>query len=77
MKVFDDVNGTIIGGEYGQCWVTYEGRKQGNTMYPSNEIEADTMCQAIIDGYKAESDDFVFNLIYPNKDGWKFHFDGV
>jgi len=36
MKNFDDVNGEIFGGNYGQAWVTYEGRKQGGTVYPTN-----------------------------------------
>jgi len=78
MKNFDDVNGEIIGGDYGQCWVTYEGRKQGNICYPSNEKEAYEMCESIIQRFKDEcKDEFTFNMIYPNKEGWKFHFDGI
>jgi hypothetical protein len=72
----DDVNGVLVGGDYGQCWVTYQGRKQGSTGYPSNEVEADNFCQAIIDQIKAECGS-VFIDIYPDKSGWKFHFDGV
>jgi hypothetical protein len=72
----DDVSGQIIGGEYGQCWVTYQGRKQGNTGYPANEVEADSFCQAVIDRIKNECGE-VFSMIYPDKNGWKFHFDGI
>jgi hypothetical protein len=77
MKTFtDDVNGIIIGGDYGMCWVTYEGRKQGNTCYPENEVQADNMCHDIIEGIKTECGT-AFSLIYPNTFGWKFHFDGI
>ena len=75
MKNFDDVNGQIVGGDYGQCWVTYDGRKQGPTKYPANEVEAELMCMGIIDSIKYECGS-VFQDIYP-KDAWQFHFDGV
>lgn len=71
----DDISGVIVGGEYGTCWVTYDGRKQGGTKYPSNEIEALNFCAAI----KKEIMDScggVFKTIYP-LNAWKFHFDGV
>lgn len=71
----DDVLGQIIGGDYGQAWVTYEGRKQGETCYPSTYPEADAMCTAIVDRIKKDCGQ-VFKDIYP-KEAWMFHFDGV
>ena len=74
-KEFDDVNGQIVGGEYGTAWVTYEGRKQGNTCYPSNEAEAFAMCEAVVSRIKDECG-AAFSDIYPlNK--WLYHFDGI
>lgn len=75
MKNFDDVNGQIIGGDFGQCWVTYEGRKQGPTKYPNNELEAESFCLEIVEHIKQECGP-VFREIYP-KNAWMFHFDGV
>lgn len=72
----DDVSGEIIGGDYGTCWVTYEGRKQGATMYPTNETEAYAMCEDLKDEIKKDCGE-VFDSIYPNKNGWMFHFDGI
>ena len=72
----DDVNGQIIGGDYGQCWVTYQRRKQGPIMYPENEAEAYKFCQSIIDDIKKDCGR-VFDEIYPDKKAWVFHFDGV
>jgi len=76
MKLFDDVNGQIIGGDYGLCWVTYEGRKQGSTGFPTNEIEAERFCQRVVERIKIDCGEH-FGTIFPNKDGWKFHFDGI
>lgn len=75
MKNFDDVNGQIIGGDYGQAWVTYEGRQQGKMNYPYNECEAYAMCDAVVESIKKDCGE-AFKLIYPNQ-SWKFHFDGV
>ena len=75
MKNFDDVNGQIVGGDYGQCWVTYEGRKQGPTKYPKNKAQAEEFCASIVESIKADCGQ-VFSYIYPN-DAWEFHFDGV
>lgn len=75
-KLIDDsVNGQIIGGDYGMAWVTYCGRKQGKTVYPHNEVEAESMCQSIIDEIKLSCGD-AFSIIYPLNE-WKFHFDGL
>jgi hypothetical protein len=76
MKNFDDVNGVIVGSDYGQCWVTYQGRKQGPIMYPRDEVEADNFCQGIVEDIKKDCGS-VFIDIYPDTKGWMFHFDGV
>lgn len=75
MKNFDDVNGQIIGGDYGQCWVTYEGRKQGPTGYPRNEADACSFCEGIVQSIK-DGCGQVFKDIYP-KQAWQYHFDGI
>lgn len=75
MRNYEDVNGSIVGEDYGQCWVTYEGRKQGPTKYPMNEAQAYAFCQGIVQDIKTECGQ-VFKEIYPN-DAWMFHFDGV
>jgi hypothetical protein len=36
----EEVNGQIIGGDYGQCWLTYDGRKQGPTLYARSAVTA-------------------------------------
>ena len=76
MIKYDDVNGQIIGGDYGLCWVTYEGRKQGSTGFPTNEIEAERFCLGVVERIKIDCGEH-FGTIFPNKDGWKFHFDGI
>ena len=76
MKPFDDVAGQIIGGDYGQCWVTYEGRKQGKTMYADNYPDADVLCMGVVNRLQDDLGDN-FYIVYPNKNGWKFHFDGI
>ena len=52
MKNFDDVNGQIVGGDFGQCWVTYKCRKQGPTKYPMHEAEAYAFCDGIVQSIK-------------------------
>lgn len=74
MNYTDDVNGQIIGAHYGSAWVTYEGRKQGCTHYVQTEAEALEKCHAYIEEKKAQD---VYNLIYPNKNGWKICIDNV
>ena len=54
MLKYDDVNGQIIGGDYGLCWVTYEGRKQGSTGFPTNEIEAERFCLGVVERIKID-----------------------
>ena len=75
-KAFDDVNGQIVGGDYGMCWVTYEGRKQGQTMYACDYPEADALCFATVERIRQDCGE-AFDLIYPDKNAWKFHFDGI
>lgn len=72
----DDVNGNIVGGNFGMCWVSYHGRKQGQIMYPSSKEVAESMCQGVVNRIKEECGD-VFNVIYEDNGAWKFHFDGV
>lgn len=74
--MFDDVNGQIIGGDYGRAWVTYKGRKQGQTCYPANEIEAVAQCEAIVEDIKTRMGT-AFRDIFSDSDGWKFHLDGI
>ena len=68
----DDVNGQIIGGEYAQAWVTYDGRKQGPMCYPCTHAEADAMCKSVIERIKNDCGD-VFKLVYPDEK-WAFHY---
>ena len=75
MKTFDCVSGQIVGGDYGQCWVTYDGRKQGQTMYPASRADAEMFCNEIIEKIKRDCGT-VFEVIYP-EELWRFHFDGV
>ena len=74
-EIFDDVNGQIIGGNYGRSWVTYCGRKQGPTCYPTNEREAYLQCDAIVEKIK-EDCGVAFKDIFPLKK-WMYHFDGI
>ena len=76
MQTFDDINGQVVGGDYGQCWVTYEGRKQGKTMYANDYPEADAACWTVINRLQNELGEN-FRSIFPNDKGWKFHFDGI
>ena len=76
MIKYDDVNGQIIGGDYGLCWVTYEGRKQGATGFPTNEVEAESFCQRVVERIKIDCGEH-YGAIYPNEGGRMFHFDGI
>jgi hypothetical protein len=75
-NLYDDVNGAIIGGDYGRAWVTYCGRKQGPACYPCNEAEAYQMCNEIKEKIKVDCGD-AFAMIYRNADGWMFNFEGI
>lgn len=76
MENFDDINGQIIGDDYGQCWVTYQGRMQGQVMYATDYPEADALCYQTVERIRSDCGD-VFYLIYPDKNAWTFHFDGI
>jgi hypothetical protein len=71
----DDVSGVIVGGNYGMAWVTYDGRKQGGAVYPTNMDEAENMLDKIIDGMKEEYGDN-FKTTFPLQK-WKYHFEGL
>lgn len=75
MKNFEDVNGDIVGAYYGQCWLTYDGRKQGQTFYCLTESEGEKQLLQKIEEIKNDCGD-VFKDIYPDQK-WVFHFDGV
>ena len=68
----DDVNGQIIGTYYQQAFLTYEGRKQGPTMYVESDDEANQAGQAYIEEQK-KAFGSVFDIIYPNK-SWAIKF---
>ena len=72
MKPFDDVNGKIIGGDYGMAWVTYQGRKQGKTHYCRTELEAIDQCEKYIE--QCLSDPAAMH-IWTDKSAWKIHLD--
>ena len=73
MKTFtDDVNGQIIGGDYVAAWVSYEGRKQGRTIYAENQKQAEQMLTRIVLDIQDELGDS-FKLIYPKKE-WDFNY---
>ena len=74
-KQDDDVYGQIIGGDYGQAWVTYCGRRQGPMCYPRDEAEASAKCDALVAKIKEECG-AAFKDIYPLQK-WMYHFDGV
>lgn len=73
--IYDDVNGQVIGGDYGIAWVTYDGRQQGGKIYPETRLEADLLLNEIIQGIK-EDCGRVFAEIYP-AEKWKYHYSGI
>lgn len=68
----DDVNGQIIGGDYVIAWVSYEGRKQGRTIYAENQKQAEQELTRIVLDMQDEFGDS-FRLIYPKKE-WAFNY---
>ena len=71
----DDVNGQIIGGDYGQCWLTYEGRKQGPTLYARSAVTAQELLAAEHRRIKAECGE-AYRDIYPAPK-WAHNFRGI
>lgn len=76
MKDFDDVNGQIVGGDYGFAWVTYESRQQGPKAPVKTRQEAQAHCESVISEIKADCGE-VFKFIYPNAALWRFHTDNL
>lgn len=72
---FDDVNGQIIGGNYGQAWLTYDGRRQGKTIYPKNREEADRLLHGMVEDIKKECGS-AFTAIYPSQK-WRYNYSGI
>lgn len=68
----DDVSGVIVGAFVQQAFLTYEGRKQGPTMYVKSDDEAKELAQAYIDNQRQEFGE-AFRMIYPNK-AWQVRF---
>ncbi|MGZ8887994.1 MAG: hypothetical protein ACXW1D_00380 [Halobacteriota archaeon] len=68
----DDVSGVIIGEFLQQAILTYEGRKQGPTMYVRTDEDAKQQAQAYIAEQRAECG-AAFAMIYPNK-AWQIKF---
>jgi len=68
----DDVSGQVIGDFLSQAFVTYEGRKQGPTLYVRNDEEAKHKAQIYIDELRADCGE-AFRMIYPNK-SWSIKF---
>ena len=71
----DDTNGQVIGGDYGQAWVTYDGRQQGAMVYPATRSQADKLMDGIVQDIKEECGN-AFTAIYPEKK-WKYHYSGI
>lgn len=68
MSYTDDVNGTIVGAMLSAGWLTYEGRKQGRTLYAESEDALRRKAAEV----KADMlrDDAAF-LIWPDSAAWK------
>ena len=71
----DDVSGQIVGGNYVMAWITYDGRKQGKTVYPKNLSEGDSLLSEMLNEMKKDHGDN-FKTIWPEQK-WKFHFEGL
>lgn len=61
----DDVSGVIVGGDYMQGFLTYEGRKQGSDMYAVNEDALKVLANEKWNSIKKEHGQ-VFRDIYPS-----------
>lgn len=72
---FDEVSGEIFGGNYGAAWVTYDGRKQGKTIFASDMQGADKILFSFIDELKQDLG-VNFKNIFPDQ-LWVFHYDGI
>jgi hypothetical protein len=71
----DDVDGQIIGGFFGDCWLTYDGRKQGPTMYAQDQDTAKILLNNLQGQIKASCGS-VYRDIYPAQ-LWAHNFRGI
>lgn len=71
----DSVHGHVVGGDFGVAWISYDGRKQRNTVYPRNKEEAVSMLDSIIGDMKKEYGES-FAMIFPEQK-WKYHINGA
>lgn len=71
----DDVSGQIVGGDYCMAWVTYDGRKQRQSVCAKNREDAEKLLENIVNSMKSEYG-AVFKDIFPEQK-WRFHFDGA
>ena len=68
----DDVNGTIVGTSYVQAFLSYKGKKQGNTIYAKTEEECYNIATKRLEEIKKECGS-VFKDIYP-LNAWEVKF---
>ena len=73
--MYDDPIGQIIGEYYGECWLTYEGRKQGPTMYARSAVTAQELLAAEHARIKAKCGQ-AYRDIYPAP-SWAHNFRGI
>lgn len=69
----DDVQGVVVGTYFQQAFLTYEGRKQGSTIYARTDEEAKEVANAYIQNQREECGE-AFAMIYPNKAAWQVKF---
>lgn len=69
----DDVSGTIVGSIKISAYVSYDGRKQGTTIYADSEEEAKKTANNYIKSLREENGEFLFNQIWPEK-AWRLNF---
>lgn len=69
----DDVSGSIVGTYVQQAFITYEGRKQGPTLYVKTDEEAKQMASEYIAQKRKEFGE-AFSMIYPKQDAWEVKF---
>jgi hypothetical protein len=68
MNYTDDVNGQVIGAVMSVGWLTYEGRKQGQTLYAESE---DALQRKAAEVKASMLRDGAAHLIWPDNAAWK------